>query len=171
MTDPLRLQILDALVDAIECIDGTGSWRNTVATAAIEARGFDDPDVQATAVKPWVGIVPQKDQASDEPFGSRYVAWPIDVLAHFDVATKTARGIAAACEEMRSDIRRAIYGYNAVTEAVESDAPGDLGIEGVVSARVSDTDDSTAAVQAATDGVASVSIRVVIEFVEEVNTP
>jgi hypothetical protein len=152
MADPIRLQIANALVSALQNIDGTGSYDTTVTTVELAARSWSDPEVRPETM-PYIGVVPQTESWRDIPQYT-IVDWPFEILAHAVVTPKTMSRLATVCAQLRSDIKRALY-----------TAPT-LNVEGVVFTRVTGGLGSEGATVAVNEGLASVMIRAMVRFQE-----
>lgn len=153
MSDPLRLQILDALAAVLEAIRVPDGYRNTVATVEFTAREPTDQAARSGA-RPWIGIVPQGEDNTDI-CGNSTMEWTVQLLAFVD-CTKSARGVAEGCASIANDIRRAIY------------EDPTLNVEGVLGVRIKRRQGSEGNPQSAQEGVAAIVLELAIKFEESV---
>lgn len=154
MPDPLRLTILNAYVSKLQGITVAAGYRNTVDTVEILARGFDD-QLAGKGKRPYIGVIPMRESATDEPGGRNVVEWSVDILAHVDVATRTPLGVATVCENITNDIRRALY------------ADPQLGVSGVHMVKITGREGSEGSPDSVTEGVASVLFNTICKFSEQ----
>lgn len=155
MADPVRYLILTQLKSQLEGITTANGYRNDVNQVEIAARQSDDNEIQP-AVNNWIGIIPQEEIIIEEPTESLLITWPIDILAHFPITTRTPLGVAEECMNWTHDLRKNIYSTQ------------DLGIDEVIMVSMATRSGSEGAPEAARSGIASVCIRINVQFEETV---
>ena len=118
MPDPIREQITDALVTALQTVTVANGYRNTITTVDVLAMDWTNPDMTHSTL-PWGGVIMGEEQAQYLPMGARKVDWNFTLVVHFELSTRTSDGLKSACEAWRTDLIRAVH------------ADASLGVEGV----------------------------------------
>ena len=153
MSDPLRKIILDELKANFESLNNTSSLWGPNTTVERAARGFADLEVRPETM-PFIGIIPQEDTVSEYPDHIE-VDWPIEIVGHIEVDPRTEQQVVDTCTQMRTDMRRIIYTYQDLSETL-----------GVMNVSLRAMMGSEGAPRAAEDGIASVFMRIAVEFME-----
>lgn len=151
MPDSLRHQIIDALKSQLEGITTGAGYRNTIDTVEIAARDWDEVK---SGERPYIGIVPQTEVYKDEP-GHVVVDWTIDLVVHLDSSARTGLAVMEALADITADIRKVLY----------SDAQ--LSVSGVHFVRVVQKVGTEGAPEAASQGIASAVIQILVRFSED----
>jgi len=140
MADPRPERILDNLVEAIEGIDGTGSYVTNVKTVEKWAR---PPAEISPHLFPWVGLEDAEIRETFELTGWSKCRWQIRILAFTTGSSENeAKHLAYA---LRDDIRRAVMtDYKRGTNAGE---PNAIATKIVGSTRARYTDDKLAQIE------------------------
>lgn len=154
MSTPLRQQILDALVARFETIKTSNGYNTTITTVEVAARGWDELRTRSD-LRPWLGIVPQREIYEDLP-GYTQTTWSLDVIVHQTADAHTSAAILEANSGVVADVRKVLY------------ANPQLGIDGVISSRIVSRDGSEGSPAAVQGAIASVLINIEVSFEEAI---
>lgn len=152
MTD-IRTSILSGLSTLLDSISVAGSYNTNVGTVEI---GESDPGDIAPSSSVWIGIIPERAIAS-ERMGYIEYNYEINITAHQFVTTATTVANGAACDNIRRDIRKAIY------------SSPTLGVSGVVLTRINWDETTNGSKQAAMDHVATVLVNISVIYEESIS--
>ena len=158
MADTLRHTILDAMKTTLEGITVASGYRNTVVTVEFAARPWNEIETSHTK-RPYIGIIPQREDIFDEPSLIR-VDWNVQLVAHVTPSARTTAAMMNACEDIVADIRKALY---------TSGNGGNLNVDGVSFIKIIGRQGSEGEPEAAQENVASVMLDTIIRFYEGFN--
>jgi hypothetical protein len=148
----IRDDIIDAYVSMLTDITVANGYSLTVKTVEVASRGWDEMKTRPD-LRPWMGVVPHEEVFTEFP---SYVdsELPIDIEVYQTASARTAAAVQQANSDVVADIRKALY------------EDPQLGVNGVVRARLVRASSSTAHPQAAQEGVASVLVSTTVLFEE-----
>ena len=106
MATPDREQILDQIFTELEKIDGTGSYKTTLATTV--ARELVSWEDIGASQMPWLGYAPVgESRPSYNPNGRLNVMLPVTVVGHVNVASGSAK--TASLGNLEDDVIAALH--------------------------------------------------------------
>ena len=100
----------------------SGGYRYTVDTVE---RGYRDPAEVPQTDRPYIGIVPGREDYVDTSGGQVEVTWQIVLACYLRATATTQAAIVAALSGFTSDVRKALY-----------TSPQNLGVAGVATAHL-----------------------------------
>jgi len=153
VADPIRVQILDALTTTLGTITTLNGYRMSLTTVEILSKDWNNPDMYKDLL-PWCGVIPEDETVKYQPFAHQVVDWPILIVVHFELQTRTAAGLLAETEAIRTDVRKAVH----------SDFT--LGVEGVHFISLAGFQTSVASAAAIQKGHCGVATRATVRFTE-----
>lgn len=152
MADPIQTQILDALVSIMQSIRVSNGYRTDVEHVEVAARDWGE--CVESLPYPWLGIVPYEAPVTEYPSRLEY-EWRMNIISHQVSTAKDADGLIAKVHPIQEDIRNAIY------------EDPTLGVDGVIYARVTETESTEAHPQAAIEGLASTRTGISVLYEED----
>ena len=154
----LRESIVDAWISAMQGITVAGGYLNTVILVEQAAK----PDDQILpADLPWIGVVPLDEVWIDTSGGYVEVTWDIETRAYLAPSAKTVEAVGTALANITADIRKAIYSSGS--------GQGNLGVSGVIWARLTGRSGSEASPEFAARNIAATVLRGQVKFREVAN--
>jgi hypothetical protein len=104
MTTPAKTTILAGVKTALEGITVLAGFKSTVVTVEQAVKG---PDEITTAMRPWIGFMPEREKFEYEGPGNIWVTLPVYVGAHVQAATEAL--VDAAIANLQDDIIAAMF--------------------------------------------------------------
>lgn len=101
----IRELIVDALVARMTAVTVANGYLTTVTKVE---RGYRDPTMVKAAERPWVGIIPMREDYTDKPGRIETLA-KIALTCYITPDTATLDGVTQALSDFTKDIRKAVY--------------------------------------------------------------
>lgn len=151
MTD-VREDIVTEMVTRLTAITAANGYRTTIDTVE---RGYRDPSQVGTSERPWIGVVPLREDYTDEP-GRVAVMMRVGIFCYMTPSAATQAAVTAALSDLAADVRKALYA-----------SPQNLSVDEVIYTRVLSRQGTEGLAESAARKDATMMIEAVTKFLEE----